>query len=106
MLYDIAKIKEIIKSSTPLADYMQEDLEVHVQNAAYTKFLCPFHQDKKTPSLTVYHDSDSYYCFGCKETGDIISWAMYKYGVNFTEALEKLASELDIDADQYKREQS
>ena len=27
--------------------------------------LCPFHNEK-TPSFTVYNDTQSFYCFGCK----------------------------------------
>jgi len=31
---------------------------------------CPFHshEDRK-PSFAIYPDTDSYYCFGCEETG-------------------------------------
>ncbi|MEG0229258.1 MAG: CHC2 zinc finger domain-containing protein [Oscillospiraceae bacterium] len=29
-----------------------------------SKGLCPFHNER-TPSFTVYEDSQSFYCFGC-----------------------------------------
>ncbi|MEG1244037.1 MAG: CHC2 zinc finger domain-containing protein [Oscillospiraceae bacterium] len=32
------------------------------------KALCPFHSEK-TPSFTVYSDTQSYYCFGCGKGG-------------------------------------
>ena len=31
--------------------------------------LCPFHNEK-TPSFTVYPDSQSFYCFGCGAGGE------------------------------------
>lgn len=34
--------------------------------------LCPLH-DERTPSMTLYQDSNSYYCFGCQSGGDVIT---------------------------------
>ena len=33
---------------------------------------CPFHQDD-TPSLNVYLDNDTFYCFGCQAWGDALN---------------------------------
>lgn len=35
--------------------------------------LCPFHNEK-TPSFTVYPETQSYYCFGCGNGGDVITF--------------------------------
>ena len=35
--------------------------------------LCPFHNEK-TPSFTVYPDTQSFYCFGCGAAGDVINF--------------------------------
>ena len=32
--------------------------------------LCPFHNDKNTPNLTIYPKTNSFYCFTCKKSGD------------------------------------
>lgn len=32
--------------------------------------LCPFHPDHN-PSLVIYHDTDSFFCFGCRKYGTI-----------------------------------
>lgn len=44
---------------------------------------CPFH-DEKTASMKLYEDS--YYCFGCGETGDIFTFVMKMEKKSFKEA--------------------
>ena len=34
---------------------------------------CPFHNEK-TPSFTVYPESQSYFCFGCGAGGEVINF--------------------------------
>ena len=34
---------------------------------------CPFHKDD-TPSLRIYPETNTYYCFGCEKTGDVIQF--------------------------------
>lgn len=51
--------------------------------------LCPFHEDHE-PSLTVYPDTGTFYCFGCRTHGDSIDFLRRKEGVTFREALERL----------------
>ena len=55
--------------------------------------LCPFHWEK-TPSFKVYRDH--YYCFGCQESGDVISLAMKLTGLDFAGAMERLAVDLSL----------
>ena len=52
--------------------------------------LCPFHEDK-TPSFTVYPDTQSFYCFGCHVAGDFIKFIELKEGVDFNKAVKKIA---------------
>lgn len=51
---------------------------------------CPFHHEK-TPSFFVYPASQSYHCFGCKESGDIIKFISKYENLGFVEAVERLA---------------
>lgn len=52
--------------------------------------LCPFHEDR-SPSFYVSNTTGRYTCFSCKETGDIFTWVMKTEGLDFIEALRKLA---------------
>jgi len=76
--------------------------------------LCPFHQEK-TPSFNVNPDSGLYYCFGCKETGDVFRFLERVEGYTFVEAVKSLAERAGIaiveeqsaapsDSDRLKRE--
>jgi len=53
---------------------------------------CPFHQDGR-PSLAVYPDNDSYFCFGCGAGGDVIDFVGRMHGVGFKEAVAMLLGE-------------
>lgn len=50
---------------------------------------CPFHNDR-SPSFTVYPETDTYYCFGCDAAGDVIAFLMNKESYTFGQALEAL----------------
>ena len=49
---------------------------------------CPFHSGDRTASLKVY--KDSFYCFGCAEHGDIISFVMKMDNCSFKDAVKSL----------------
>ncbi|MCI6560073.1 MAG: DNA primase, partial [Ruminococcus sp.] len=51
---------------------------------------CPFHSEK-TPSCTIYTDTQSFYCFGCGAGGDVITFIMKIENLDFSEAVKELA---------------
>ncbi|WP_289043581.1 DNA primase [uncultured Aliiroseovarius sp.] len=53
---------------------------------------CPFHQEA-TPSFHVDDRKGYYYCFGCHQKGDAISFVRETENVGFMEAVEILAGE-------------
>lgn len=61
--------------------------EVNGQN----KVCCPIHNEK-TPSLSYYPDSDSYYCWGCGSNNDAIDLVKGIEQCGFKEAKTKLES--------------
>ncbi len=52
--------------------------------------LCPFH-DEKTPSFSVNASQNFYHCFGCGASGDAIKFVTEQEGVDFYEAIHRLA---------------
>ncbi len=52
--------------------------------------LCPFHSEK-TPSFTVYPESQSFYCFGCGAGGDVITFIRKIENLDYMEAVRLLA---------------
>jgi DNA primase len=52
---------------------------------------CPFHSEK-TPSFHADDKRGRYYCFSCQASGDHFRFLTEKTGLNFPEAVEKLAN--------------
>lgn len=71
--------------------------------------MCPFH-DEKTPSFSVNSEKGYYYCFGCREGGDIFNFIMKFHNINFKAARDLLAVRAGIDTridrDTYRRIQA
>ncbi|MFQ5971222.1 MAG: DNA primase [Alphaproteobacteria bacterium] len=57
--------------------------------------LCPFHSEK-TPSFTISDDKGFYHCFGCGAHGDVISFVAALEGLDFREAVARLAGEAGL----------
>ena len=59
------------------------------------KGLCPFHNEK-TPSFTINEEKGFFHCFGCGAHGDVLGFVMRAEGLNFIEAVERLATECGL----------
>ena len=56
--------------------------------------LCPFHADNSTGSFRVNLSTGAFKCFACGIAGsDVIAFIMALYGLQFAEALAKLADD-------------
>ena len=58
--------------------------------------LCPFHNEK-TPSFTVNNQKGFYHCFGCGAHGDIFTFVMSNEGLEYKEAVHKLADDFSVE---------
>ena len=61
---------------------------------------CPFHNEK-TPSFSVREDWGKYHCFGCGESGDIISFVMKTKNMDFKAAIAELAQQAGLKLPDY-----
>lgn len=68
------------------------------------KGLCPFHSEK-TPSFTVYPETQSFYCFGCGAGGDVISFVMRTENLDYVAAVETLAKRAGITLPEFGNKQ-
>lgn len=57
---------------------------------------CPFHNEK-TPSFSIKQDGQFYKCFGCGESGNVISLVMKMENVDFLTAVEMLAKNAGLE---------
>lgn len=57
--------------------------------------LCPFH-DERTPSFSVTPSRGFFYCFGCGEGGDVITFVQKVNNMSFTEAVQHLADKVGV----------
>ncbi len=77
----IPDIKKRLPITKVLAHYnIKIDKNNHIK--------CPFHQDDK-PSCKIYLDTNTYNCFGCGKTGDVIQFIQDKENCNKHAAIEK-----------------
>jgi len=88
---DIQAVRERVR----IADVIGEYVTLRNSGGGNLKGLCPFH-DEKTPSFSVSPARGFFYCFGCAESGDVISFIQKIDHVGFAEAVESLASRAGI----------
>lgn len=68
--------------------------------------LCPFHNEK-SPSFSVSGSKQMYYCFGCGEGGNVLTFIMKYENYSFVEALNYLADRVGMELPkmEYSKEQ-
>ncbi|MCA1783124.1 MAG: DNA primase [Dermatophilaceae bacterium] len=89
---DIAAVKE----RASIEDVVREHVTLRPAGVGSSKGLCPFH-DEKTPSFTIRPAMGYYHCFGCGESGDVISFIQKVEHLTFADAVERLAGGLGME---------
>lgn len=59
--------------------------------------LCPLHNDKKSPSLSVSPDKQIFHCFGCGAGGNVINFVQSAMNLDFIDALQYLADRVNLE---------
>ena len=80
---------EDLRQRVPLSDVVGRRVKLLRKGRRHSG-LCPFHAEK-TPSFSVVDDDGFYHCFGCGAHGDAISFLRETEGLEFLEAVERLA---------------
>jgi len=95
---NIEEIKENFKIENIVSDYVQLKRAGNI-----LKGLCPFHNEN-TPSFVVSPIRQNFKCFGCGESGDVISFIQKIDNLNFVDAVKKLNGDFSINKDWRKSE--
>ena len=88
---DIALVRERARIDEVVSSY----LTLRRSGGGSMVGLCPFH-DEKTPSFQVTPARGLFYCFGCGEGGDVISFVQKINNLTFTEAVQQLADRVGV----------
>jgi DNA primase len=88
---DIALVRERAR----IDEIVSQHVTLRSAGGGNFKGLCPFH-DEKSPSFNVTPAKGAYYCFGCGAGGDVFTFLRELEGLQFTEAVERLADKVGV----------
>ncbi|MHA7270487.1 DNA primase [Arthrobacter sp. HLT1-20] len=82
-----------VRTRTDLKEIVDAYVTLKSAGIGSYKGLCPFH-DERSPSFHVRPQMGYFHCFGCQESGDVISFIQKMDHISFSEAVEKLAGRI------------
>ena len=95
-----------VKSRLTIVDVVSDYVALDNPGSSTPKALCPFHEER-TPSFSVSVEHGNWRCWGaCGVGGDMIEFVKRADGIEFQEALHKLASKAGIDVESRDRDES
>ncbi|TAE73008.1 MAG: DNA primase [Verrucomicrobia bacterium] len=86
--------KEQILAATDIVDVIGSYIEVKRAGPSF-KALCPFHNEK-SPSFNINPQRQFFHCFGCKKSGDAITFVREYENLPYVDAIKKLAARVGI----------
>ena len=89
-------IKDEIKNIITMKDIMSKYGIKHRGNM----YNCPFHKDQNA-SAKFYRNS--FYCFSCNRTGDLIQFVQMLYNLTFQEAMQKINLDFGLGLDNHTK---
>jgi DNA primase len=84
-----------VRAATDIVALISEQVALKKSGRRWTG-LCPFHGEK-TPSFSVNAEEGRYYCFGCRVSGDQITFVREMQHMDFVEAVRLLADRAGIE---------
>jgi len=97
--------KEQVREAVDFVDVVSAKTDLKPSSNSEFLGLCPFH-DERTPSFHVNATEKVYYCFGCQAAGDLYTFVMQTESLDFTAALETLATRYGVELKQEKESSS
>ena len=95
MAFSTEFINKVLEAND-IVDVIGQDAQLKGRGSQFMG-LCPFPNHKeRTPSFSVNQDKQVYHCFGCKESGNLVTYLKVIRGMNFPEAIEFLANRAGI----------
>jgi DNA primase len=86
---------ERVKNEANLVEVASETVKLRRAGMHYSG-LCPFHAER-SPSFFIRESSNSYICYGCGASGNVISFVMTTRAMTFPDAVEYLAGRFGIE---------
>ena len=95
------QVIDAIKDRTDIVELIGSRVTLKRAGSNYNG-LCPFHSEK-TPSFTVFPDTQSFFCFGCEAGGDAFTFIMRTENLEYMDAVKLLAQRAGIDLPEDER---
>jgi DNA primase len=83
-----------VRAATDIVALIGEHVALRKTGQRWTG-LCPFHSEK-SPSFSVNAEEGLYYCFGCRASGDAITFVRETQHVEFIDAMRQLAERAGV----------
>lgn len=93
-----------LKNANPIETVIGSYVQLKKRGRNYV-CNCPFHSEK-TPSFTVFTETQSYYCFGCGAGGDIFTFVERAENLDFSETVKLLAQRSGLEVPEYRSKDS
>jgi DNA primase len=91
-----ADSRDRVRDAVDMLAVVSDHTELRRAGASEYVGRCPFH-DERTPSFGVNPIEKVYYCFGCQASGDVFTFVMETEGLDFTGAVETLATRFGVE---------
>lgn len=87
---------DLVRERADLKEIVDGYVTLRTAGVGSYKGLCPFH-DERSPSFHIRPSVGTYHCFGCGESGDVIAFVMKMEHTSFSETVERLAAQTNVE---------